>query len=456
MRLSGGYAGTSGAFASTAVVLNKIYRETETKTMTYYNRYFATLYDLIACMTAAVDLLDVRVANHHQRVAFMSLKLGEQMGLPVEERRTLVQAALLHDIGALTLSERLQLITGEATEPEGHARIGARFLEDFPLLRREAEIVRFHHVPWRNGAGGMHHGAKVPLLSHMLHLADRAVVQIRPDMGVISQIGAIREAVAAQRGEVFVPETVDAFLAISMQEALWLELADEPRIHDFMDELSLDAVKLTLDEVVKLTDVFAHIIDFRSPFTTRHSASVAATAEKLAELSGFSENECKMMRIAGNLHDLGKLAIPSEILEKRSKLDPDEFDIIRGHTFYTYRLLRPIRGFETINQWASYHHERLSGNGYPFHLKADSLPLGSRIMAVADIFTAVTEDRPYRKGMSVSKTEALLRDMARHGAISPDLVSLLLAHHQEISHLREEAADQAGKQYDRLFLQDCV
>lgn len=424
--------------------------------MIYNNRYFATLYDLITCMTAAVDLLDVKVSNHHQRVAFLSLKLAEQLNLSVEEKRTLVQAALLHDIGALTLSERLELIAEETSGAENHARIGARFLEDFPLLRGEAEVVRFHHVPWKNGAGRVHLGAKVPVLSHVLHLADRAVVQIRPDINIISQIGPIRGAIAGQRGEMFKPELVDAFLAISVQEALWLDLVTGPRIEDFLDELSLEATKLTLDEVMDLTDVFAHIIDFRSPFTTRHSASVAATAEKLAELSGFSESECKMMRIAGNLHDLGKLAIPAEILEKPSRLDPDEFDIIRSHTFYTYRLLQPIRGFEIINQWASYHHEKLTGNGYPFHLKADSLPLGARIMAVADIFTAVTEDRPYREGMSLLKAENLLRGMAQNGSISADLVSLLLAHHQEIARLREEAANQAGVQYDRLFLQNCV
>ncbi len=424
--------------------------------MTYNNHYFATLYDLITCMTAAVDLLDVKVSNHHQRVAFLSLRLAEQMNLSLEEKRTLVQASLLHDIGALSLRERLDLLKEETSGSESHALIGSRFLEDFPLLRDEAEIVHFHHVPWKDGAGHMCQGMEVPMLSHLVHLADRVAVEVRPDENVISQISRIRETIRDRQGEVFVPEMVDAFLEISAQEALWLELVAGPRILDFSEALSLDAVKLTLDEVVELTDVFAHIIDFRSPFTTRHSASVAATAEKLAELSGFSENECKMMRIAGNLHDLGKLAIPAEILEKRSKLNPDEFDVIRSHTFYTYRLLQPIRGFEIINQWAAYHHEKLTGNGYPFHLKAGSLPLGSRIMAVADIFTAVTEDRPYRKGMSFSKTADLLLGMADHGAICPDTVSLLLAHHQEIARLREEAADQAGMQYDRLFLQDCV
>lgn len=424
--------------------------------MTYNSRYFATLYDLITCMTAAVDLLDVKVSNHHQRVAFLSLRLAEQMNLPLEDKKTLVQAALLHDIGALSLSERLDLLMEEAINAESHSLIGARFLEDFPLLRKEAEIVRFHHVPWKNGAGGVHQGRQVPMLSHLVHLADRVAVEVQPDENVISQIGRIRETIRRRQGDIFVPEMVDAFMEISVQEALWLELISGPQISDFSEELSLDAKKLTLDEVVQLTDVFAHIIDFRSPFTTRHSASVAATAEKLAELSGFSQNECKMMRVAGNLHDLGKLAIPTEILEKRSKLNPDEFDVIRSHTFYTYRLLQPIRGFEVITQWAAFHHEKLTGNGYPFHLKADSLPLGSRIMAVADIFTAVTEDRPYRKGMTLSKTAELLHGMAQHGAICPDTVALLLEHHQEITRLREEAADRAGMQYDRLFLQNCV
>lgn len=424
--------------------------------MTYNNRCFATLYDLITCMTAAVDLLDTKVSNHHQRVAFFSLRLAEQMNLPLEEKRTLVQAALLHDIGALSLDERLDLLKEESPDAETHAQIGARFLEDFSLLGKVADVVRFHHVPWKNGQGRTQGGREVPMLSHLVHLADRVAVMVRPDENVISQIGRIREVIRSRRGDVFAPEMVDAFLEISVQEALWLEMVSGPQISDFSQELALDAVKLTLDETVELTNVFAHIIDFRSPFTTRHSASVAATAEKLAELSGFSENECKMMRIAGNLHDLGKLAIPAGILEKRSKLNPDEFDIIRSHTFYTYRLLEPIHGFETINQWASYHHEKLNGNGYPFHLKADSLPLGSRIMAVADIYTAVTEDRPYRKGMSIQKTTDLLYGMARHGAICLDTVSLLIEHCHEIAQLREEAADQAGMEYDRLFLRDCV
>lgn len=113
------------------------------------------------------------------------------------------------------------------------------------------------------------------------------------------------------------------------KEALWLDLAYQPVISNVPNFLSLEAVKLTLDEVVSLTKIFSCIIDFRSPFTAMHSAGVSATAEKLAELSGFSEDECKMMSIAGNLHDIGKPANSRGILEKQDKLESSEFDITR-------------------------------------------------------------------------------------------------------------------------------
>lgn len=120
------------------------------------------------------------------------------------------------------------------------------------------------------------------------------------------------------------------------------------------------------DEIIELTKIFANIIDFRNPFTATHSAGVAKTAEKLAELAGFSENECKMMLVAGYLHDLGKLAVSKSILDKPGNLDPGERNVIRSHAFYTYRLLQAIKGFEIINKWASFHHEKLNGKGYSF------------------------------------------------------------------------------------------
>jgi HD-GYP domain-containing protein (c-di-GMP phosphodiesterase class II) len=418
--------------------------------MSFCGRSFSNLYDLVVCMTRAIDLISPEVSNHHLRVASLAYAISEKLGLSLEQKQTLVLATLLHDTGALSSNERLALIEEESAGVENHAFIGATLLEDFPPLRKAAEIVRFHHLPWNGGKGRSYHGEEVPILSHILHLSDRIVVQVNDQENVISQISRIRASISSRRNTLFMPELVDAFLEISVQEALWLDLVFSPTVSKIPDDLAFDALRLTLDEVVDLTKVFSRIIDFRSPFTARHSAAVAATAEKLAELASFSEDECKMMKIAGNLHDIGKLAIPREIIEKQDKLDPAEFDMIRSHAYYTYQLLRPISGFETITQWASYHHEKMNGNGYPFHLKAGSLPLGSRIMAVADIFTAITEDRPYRKGMTDAQTREVLGKLAENGSISPRVLSLLMEHYEMIADIRREAAEGAASYYQRI------
>lgn len=420
--------------------------------MSLSNPYFSNLYDLVSCMTKAVDLISLEVSNHHQQVAYLSYALAEKLQLSLEDKQTLVLAALLHDIGALSFHDRLDVIEEGPQTSKSHAYIGARLLCDFAPLKNVAEVIRYHHIPWDGGAGQFHDGQNVSILSHMIHLADRIVVQIDHRESIISQINRIRENIKGKRDTLFAPEQVDAFMAISKEEALWLELTNQPFASGVPSDLSLESLKLTLDEVVDLTGVFARIIDFRSPFTARHSAGVAATAEMLAKLSGFSEDECKMMNIAGNLHDIGKLAVPREIIEKQDKLEPSEFDIIRSHTFYTYNLLSCVSGFEMINQWASFHHEKLNGQGYPFHLQANGLSLGSRIMAVADIFTAITEDRPYRKGMSDRQTREVLERMVENESISGQVVSLLLDNDQSITEMRQKAAHRADFDYRKIMM----
>jgi HD-GYP domain-containing protein (c-di-GMP phosphodiesterase class II) len=202
---------------------------------------------------------------------------------------------------------------------------------------------------------------------------------------------------------------------------------------------------------MELTEIFANIIDFRNPFTANHSTGVANTAQKLAELAGFSATECKMMFIAGNLHDLGKLAVSRAILDKPGKLDEGEHNVIRSHSFYTYRLLQGIKGFETINNWASFHHEKLNGNGYPFHLRGESISLGSRIVAVADIFTAITEDRPYRKGMSLDDAVAVIKAMVEDNSICSYVAAMLMDNLSMIDESRKEAQQKSKVVYNYIM-----
>ncbi len=132
-------------------------------------------------------------------------------------------------------------------------------------------------------------------------------------------------------------------------------------------------INLDLDDVERFASIISTIIDFRSSFMASHSRGVAACAGALSKPIGFSEPDCRLMRVAGYLHDLGKFAVTSEILEKPSPLARREKDAIVKHAYYTYRVLETVRGFDFINAWASFHHERPDGQGYPFRMKKDEL-----------------------------------------------------------------------------------
>jgi len=231
------------------------------------------------------------------------------------------------------------------------------------------------------------------------------------------------------------------------KEFFWLDAISQPEISTFVNKLGYLPLDFGIDIIDKFANMFSHIIDFRSPFTATHSSGVTVTAEFLAKAMDFSDNEAFMMKIAGYLHDLGKLTVPVEILNKAAGLNTDEFRIIRSHTYYTYRILENITNLEVINSWAAFHHETLDGNGYPFHLNGSELSLGAKIMAVADIFTAITEDRPYRKGMCKKESLSVLNTMAGNNKIDSNIVAKVAENFKAISEARESAENNAVKEY---------
>lgn len=255
----------------------------------------------------------------------------------------------------------------------------------------------------------------------------------------------ICDLVVEQSGHMFHPEIVEAFLILKEREYFWWDLTSDNLIYILNNAVDGDMLDLGIDELIELSKLFARLIDFRSPFTSSHSMGVAASAEFLAEKLGFSKIECKMMKVAGYLHDLGKLAIPSSILEKQSGLSDSEFQIMKSHVYHTYRTLEAIEELDIINIWGSLHHERLNGKGYPFHLKRDQIPLGSRIMAVADVFVAITEDRPYREGMNKEAVEKTMDNMVEENHLDSLVVSILKDNIYEINAVRKAAQEQAER-----------
>jgi HD-GYP domain-containing protein (c-di-GMP phosphodiesterase class II) len=408
------------------------------------------LFNMVMCLSNAMDLINQAVVDHHKRVAYIALSIAAEMGLSIEEQNNLILAGLLHDCGAFSLKERLDLLQFDAENPYKHAELGYILFKEFEPFSKIAILIRYHHTCWDEGRGSEFKGEEVPMGSYILHLADRVAVSIRREKEILGQVKGICEQIEKNSGTMFVPKLVDAFRNLSTKDYFWFDVVS-PSISSILALRSrLATIELDLVGLLNLAKLFCQIIDFRSRFTATHSSGVTATSEALSRLIGFSERECQMMKTAGYLHDLGKLAVPTEILEKPAKLTENEFNVIKSHTFHTYRILETISALDVINAWASFHHERLDGKGYPFHHKGEDLSLGSRIMAVADVFTAITEDRPYRKGMSKEKALQVLQQMAQDSALDSNVVSALRIHYDEVNSIRIIAQAEASKEYQEF------
>ncbi|MGB9803212.1 HD-GYP domain-containing protein [Desulfofundulus sp.] len=238
-------------------------------------------------------------------------------------------------------------------------------------------------------------------------------------------------------GKVFDPDLVDIFMRLARAESFWLDIAAPCLTENLLGLVGQQVFIVDLVELMPVTRLFARVIDAKSPFTHCHSRGVAAVARLLARRMGMGEEECLLMEMAGLLHDLGKLTVPEDILEKPGRLTEREYNRIKQHSYYTYWLLKPFDDHLSLARWAAYHHEKLNGQGYPFRLGASRLCPGARIMAVSDIFVALKEHRPYRAGLPGHDIERIIVGQVREGALDGRVVGALFDSRRELEEIWE-------------------
>lgn len=153
-------------------------------------------------------------------------------------------------------------------------------------------------------------------------------------------------------------------------------------------------------------------IDAKDHYTCGHSDRVAAISRRLAQQMNLDEQKCEKIYLTGLLHDIGKIGVPDQILNKPNRLTDKEFEILKQHPVIGYRVLKHLTQISYVLPGVLHHHEFLNGNGYPDGLVGDQIPIEARIIAVADAFDAMTSDRHYRDGMPFEKAEEILRTNA--------------------------------------------
>jgi len=169
----------------------------------------------------------------------------------------------------------------------------------------------------------------------------------------------------------------------------------------------------------------ANAIEAKDEYTEGHNERVSGFAVELAKASGLNGKEQEIVRMAGILHDIGKIGVPDSILNKSGKLTDEEFTLIKSHPQNGEKILKPLNSLHEVRDVVLYHHERFDGKGYPYGLKGEHIPIYARIMAIADSYDAMTTKRPYRNAFTNSEAVKELEAMAGQ-MWDPELVRLFI------------------------------
>ncbi|MBS1157356.1 MAG: hypothetical protein H6R07_3280 [Proteobacteria bacterium] len=391
---------------------------------------------LVHMIAHTVDLVGMDDYYHGRRVSLIAVQLGRALGFAGPWLQFIQHAGLLHDCGVSSTRTHRRLLNAiEWDGAQAHCIAGHKLLKDFAPLASLAPIILYHHTRW-NELQAADLPRETAILANLIYLADRIDIlsaAFYDDNILLSKIHTIRDILGHYRGAIFAPQLIDAFMESSAAEAFWTPLMSPEMVQASQNNLSrlYDSPQLEWPDIMQAADILAQIVDAKSPYTHRHSSGVANLSAWLAGEMGFATSHCEMIKVAGLLHDIGKLRIDDAILEAPRALTELEQGKMRTHSFMTYNILHEIGELETIAHWASQHHERLDGQGYPFRLKGDNLSTESRIICVADVYQALAQKRPYRDSLVTSEIFAIIDGMVGDGKLDGDIVAIAKAQPHE-------------------------
>jgi HD-GYP domain-containing protein (c-di-GMP phosphodiesterase class II) len=380
----------------------------------------------VFALSDALDLVGVNDFQHGKRVAMIARETAALIGLPEPRLDNLVFACLLHDLGVSSTAEHQRLAFNvDCADRDVHCLRAYHLLQPFAHLSRVANAIRYHHTAWADLPPELSEADALD--SNLIFMADRVdalLLRHGLDDPLVHNESVHRE-IDRLAGHTLAPEVVEAFHAAAAKEAFWIALV--PRhVQSYLADLKLDQWNISIDfpQFRHVARLVSSIVDAKSHFTAAHSLGVAGLSRHLGERMGFGQDSLAEMEIAGLMHDIGKLCVPDEIIEKPGRLTFAEFSMMERHSFETYQILRHVPGLEKIAEWAAFHHEALNGQGYPFRRSAETLSWEARIVAVADVFQALAQTRPYRGPQSLEEISGILDEFVARGVLDPDIVAI--------------------------------
>lgn len=412
------------------------------------------LSEIICALSHALDVTEGQPMGHAERSCAIGLRIADAAGLEDDLRSSLFYALLLKDAGCsstsatttqvmgaddFTAKRELRLLDGAG--PAHSLRYLSRNLAPGAPLRQKVRHLRALVAFGTDGARELaslrcERGANVARaidldeeVARAIHELDEhwdghgypaglagdrisplsRVMCLAQAMELFWQQGGAPAACAVAReraGTWFDPALVEAIRAFEHDAEFWASLGatDVAALEPADRVLRADDARLD-----RVATAFAAIVDAKSPYTASHSAGVAEIADGIATTMGLDAASRRMLRRAGLLHDVGKLGVSNQILDKPAKLTDDEWTSMRRHPELSRIILNPVPALRDVARLALEHHERMDGSGYPRGLSAAQLSLPSRILQVADVAEALSAERPYRAALGVDEVLGIMR-----------------------------------------------
>lgn len=415
--------------------------------------------EVLSALSYALDLTEGQPPGHCMRAAYIGSAIGAELGIVDDQATDLFYTLMLKDLGCSSNAARIcklflnddrsfkrnhklagtsiqQMLTFmmKSTAPNEplakRLKVVAGFLKNSDGISRdlfETRCQQGHDIAlsmgfsedvatgiayldehWDGGGYPMHaKGDEIPTFSQIALIS-----QVIDVFNTASGRDAALVEINDRSGKWFNPEVVRAACAVGADATFWDGLAQPELDRRLLDsQPSQSRWQMTEERLDMIVGGFAQVIDAKSPFTHGHSTRVALYSDLLAETYGFDDTHRKWLERTALLHDIGKLGVSNTILDKPGGLTKAEYAQVKEHPVLSEQVLSRVAAFRPMAEVAVAHHERLDGKGYPRGTGAENLTLDMRILSVADIFDALSADRPYRKALPLTQTYAIMDKM---------------------------------------------
>lgn len=382
--------------------------------------------------------INEKLIIHGNNVAFITIHMLKKLGYTNDELKEICLASLLHDIGAYKKDDLSKLVNFELDEKKSlkHCIYGYAFIKNFKCISKWCDAILFHHTDVKH-LDNFPLSLKTKEVSSVIHIADKAEIYISL-LNDYSYLDKLKN-----------DPTID-HQYISLLDDFDITLVTNQLL--FTSPLYLELLKDNYFRTSDIDEIFRMLtlaIDFKSPCTVSHTALTESIALTLGSMFHLNSDELKILGSAALLHDIGKLAIPNQILESPNRLCDEEFKIMKNHVEYTNLILTDIVDDE-VRKIAIRHHEKINGLGYPYGLKGDELSLSDRIIAVSDITSALISKRSYKEPFDKEMIIKILESEASKNAIDYNVVNTLVTNYDFIIDKAKEHCQVFIDMYERF------